>query len=471
MNQGLLQWRSHCLLSSSIPLSSIPRSRLIISANNAQQQQQEQELSAREKRQLRNERRASNSTNWREQVEERLIKKPKKRFATWTEELNLDTLAKLGPQWWVVRVGRIRTVDTAEVLARLLARNFPEIDFQVCLTFYYALKLNSHFRFTGFLEMHLKPADGSRLIISANNAQQQQQEQELSAREKRQLRNERRASNSTNWREQVEERLIKKPKKRFATWTEELNLDTLAKLGPQWWVVRVGRIRTVDTAELLARLLARNFPEIDFQVYTAAVNVKRKLKNGTCSVKPKPQFPGCVFLRCVLNREIHDFIRECEGVGGFVGSKVGNTKKQINKPRPVSDVDMEAIFKQAKEEQQKTDRAFEEEQKEENLNSRMLSVDTHLDPNDDTQSVTESKSRRVSKKASDSIRNGSSTAKKYKLLVPGSTVRVVSGTFAEFVGSLKKVNRKTGKATVGFTLFGKESLVDLDVNDVVAETN
>lgn len=156
MNQGLLQWRSHCLLFSSIPLSSIPRTRLTISANNTQQQ--EQELSAREKRQLRNERRASNSTNWREQVEERLIKKPKKRFATWTEELNLDTLAKLGPQWWVVRVGRIRTVDTAELLARLLARNFPEIDFQVCLTFYYALKLNSHFQFTGFLEMHLKPA-------------------------------------------------------------------------------------------------------------------------------------------------------------------------------------------------------------------------------------------------------------------------------------------------------------------------
>ena len=164
MNQGLLQWRSHCLLSSSIPLSSIPRTRLIISANNAQQQQQEQELSAREKRQLRNERRASNSTNWREQVEERLIKKPKKRFATWTEELNLDTLAKLGPQWWVVRVGRVRTVDTAELLARLLARNFPEIDFQVCLTFYYALKLNSHFQFTGFLEMHLKPADGTVCI-------------------------------------------------------------------------------------------------------------------------------------------------------------------------------------------------------------------------------------------------------------------------------------------------------------------
>lgn len=64
-------------------------------------------------------------------MEERLIKKPKKRYASWTEELNLDTLAKLGPQWWVVRVARVRAEETAEILARLLARNFPEIDFKV----------------------------------------------------------------------------------------------------------------------------------------------------------------------------------------------------------------------------------------------------------------------------------------------------------------------------------------------------
>lgn len=64
---------------------------------------------------------------------------------------------------------------------------------------------------------------------------------------------------------------------------------------------------------------------IDCQVYAPAVHVKRKLKNGTYSIKPKPIFPGCVFLRCVLNKELHDSIRECDGVGGFVGSTVGNT--------------------------------------------------------------------------------------------------------------------------------------------------
>lgn len=61
-----------------------------------------------------------------------------------------------------------------------------------------------------------------------------------------------------------------------------------------------------------------------FQVYAPAVHVKRRLKNGSYSIKPKPLFPGCIFFRCVLNKELHDFVREYDGVGGFIGSKVGN---------------------------------------------------------------------------------------------------------------------------------------------------
>ncbi|RVX06146.1 hypothetical protein CK203_018693 [Vitis vinifera] len=225
---------------------------------------------------------------------------------------------------------------------------------------------------------------------------------QLTARERRQLRNERRESKATtNWREEVEERLLKKPKKRYASWTEELNLDNLALLGPQWWVVRVSRVSGQESAERLARSLARNFPDIDFKVYVPSVQVKRKLKNGSISVKPKPLFPGCVFLRCVLNKETHDFIRECDGIGGFVGSKVGNTKRQINKPRPVSVDDIEAIFKQSKEEQEKADKAFEEEQqKEETINPEKLIIYPHLDSKDVTISVVDSKPKRRSRKAS-----------------------------------------------------------------------
>ncbi|KAK4396168.1 protein STRUBBELIG-RECEPTOR FAMILY 7 [Sesamum angolense] len=144
-------------------------------------------------------------------------------------------------------------------------------------------------------------------------------------------------------------------------------------------------------------------------VYIPSVQLKTKLKNGSLSVKPKSLFPGCVFLRCVMNKELHDFIRECDGVGGFVGSKVGNTKRQINKPRPVDADDMEAIFKQAKEEQEKADQAFEEQQK------LKLWIPINW-----------------------------TTAGKSKTLKPGSTVQVVSGAFAGFSGTLKKLDMKTG---------------------------
>jgi hypothetical protein len=148
MKLGLLLWRSpshHSLLLPSLPFPSSTTKRpiLLISANT------QQELTARERRRLRNERRESKgATNWREQVEERLIKKPKKRYASWTDELNLDNLAKLGPQWWVIRVSRIKVEDAAEVLARSLAKNFPDMDFKVILTLIVLIPSMNYWVFT-----------------------------------------------------------------------------------------------------------------------------------------------------------------------------------------------------------------------------------------------------------------------------------------------------------------------------------
>ncbi|OMO97386.1 hypothetical protein COLO4_14646 [Corchorus olitorius] len=136
--QGLLLW-SPCYLSPpfshslslQIPTTKHAPKLPAISASIDATDTQQQQLSARERRQLRNERRESKAGySWREEVEERLIKKPKKRYASWTEELNLDNLALLGPQWWVVRVSRVRGLETAEVMARTLARNFPDIEFK-----------------------------------------------------------------------------------------------------------------------------------------------------------------------------------------------------------------------------------------------------------------------------------------------------------------------------------------------------
>lgn len=72
----------------------------------------------------------------------------------------------------------------------------------------------------------------------------------------------------------MEERLLVKPKKEYKSWTEKLNLDNLAVLGPQWWVVRVSRVNGDYTADGLARSLVRNFPNLDFKVISRLLFLK-----------------------------------------------------------------------------------------------------------------------------------------------------------------------------------------------------
>lgn len=91
---------------------------------------------------------------------------------------------------------------------------------------------------------------------------------ELTARERRQQRRELRA---TDWKEEVQDRLIheparrrKKPPKR--TWREELNLDLLAELGTQWWLVRVSMAPGTDYVDLLTKAISRRYPEVPFKV-------------------------------------------------------------------------------------------------------------------------------------------------------------------------------------------------------------
>lgn len=94
----------------------------------------------------------------------------------------------------------------------------------------------------------------------------------LTARERRQLKNERREKTAYNWKEEVEERLIKKPKKRFSHWSEELNLDYLAELGPQWWILKVYKLSCHQVAQSLSRLVTENYPQFEFKVSKLILN-------------------------------------------------------------------------------------------------------------------------------------------------------------------------------------------------------
>ncbi|RZC74058.1 hypothetical protein C5167_049536 [Papaver somniferum] len=281
----------------------------------------------------------------------------------------------------------------------------------------------------------------------------------LTGRERRQLRNERRASTTNNWREEVEDKLLgtKFSRKRFATWTEELNLDNLALLGPQWWVVRVSRVSGQEAADVIGRTLNWKFPNIDFKIYAPAVRVKRKLKNGSITVKPKPLFPGCVFLWCVLNKEIHDFIRDTPGVGGFIGSTVGNTSIGPS-------LCLLTLWKQSFGEQKKNKYKLTKHSRKNRRYRHLPTRESQIqNPKLLKKSVTaDAKRKKRTKKGAEPAVENASLQQDHKLLVPGSSVRIVSGPFMEFTGNLKKLDGKTGKAIVGFMLFGKESLVAVE---------
>lgn len=101
---------------------------------------------------------------------------------------------------------------------------------------------------------------------------------------------------------------------------------------------------------------------------------------------------------------------------------------------------MEAIFKQAKEEQEKADQAFEEEQlKDEASNPKKLGVDSPLVSQIRLQTNASKKTGGRGRKNAKGTTEGNTTSMKL-----GSTVQVLSGAFAGFSGTLKKLDSKAG---------------------------
>ncbi|KAJ1702717.1 hypothetical protein LUZ63_002496 [Rhynchospora breviuscula] len=258
---------------------------------------------------------------------------------------------------------------------------------------------------------------------------------ELTARERRQLRQQRREAKDSNWREQVEDRLLleaKKRKKAKPSRAARLSVNGLMALGPQWWALRVSRTRAPEIATRLTRALSTNFPEVEFKVYNPSVRESRKLKDGTIRIKHRPIVPGIMYLHCKLNRQVHDFVKTCQGVQGFLGSQIeANKEEYFVKPRPIDADEIEAILQQEKEEQDTVDKAFKEK---------------------------EAGGKKPSR------RNNLNQA----YLLPGVNVRVLSGPFADYTGSLKEIDLKKKKATVHLVLFGKESSVELDIDQIDA---
>ncbi|OEL25026.1 hypothetical protein BAE44_0013942 [Dichanthelium oligosanthes] len=289
---------------------------------------------------------------------------------------------------------------------------------------------------------------------------------ELTARERRLQRRERRELRATDWKEEVQDRLIheparrrKKPPKR--SWREELNLDYLAELGPQWWLVRVSMAPGTDYVDLLTKAISRRFPEVPFKFYNPSIQVKRRLKSGAISVKSKPLHPGLVFLHCTLNKELHDFIRDTEGCYGFIGATVGSIKRQIKKPKPIPVDEVESIIREEKAEQEKVDREFEEME-------NMGNTESFSKPVEESELMLMNKIKKQFKKSPS--KGGTS----HRAFSPGATIdinpsKLVVWLFSNaFSSGIVWLSNKCylSQATVQLTLFGKESFVDLDFDQI-----
>lgn len=101
---------------------------------------------------------------------------------------------------------------------------------------------------------------------------------------------------------------------------------------------------------------------------------------------------------------------------------------------------MAAVFRQAKEEQEKSDQALMEEQQK-SINSIMVTAN-------DQKTTIDTKPKRRSRKGLEPSKISQLTGESFKSLVPGATVRVLSGPFKEYSGCLKELDPNNGKARI-----------------------
>lgn len=104
---------------------------------------------------------------------------------------------------------------------------------------------------------------------SPSSTDKESDERNLSARERRKLRNERReaaiASQEQPWKERVQDRLLE-PKKKIKGWQEDADINRCVAKGVQWWMIQTAKKFEFDVAEQISALFAENFPGREIEV-------------------------------------------------------------------------------------------------------------------------------------------------------------------------------------------------------------
>jgi transcriptional antiterminator NusG len=157
---------------------------------------------------------------------------------------------------------------------------------------------------------------------------------------------------------------------------------------------------------LLSRISSMNMEDSIFEVAIPMEDVV-EFKNGKKVVVSKKVYPGYLYVRCFLEDQSWDVIRNTPGVTGFVGS--GGT------PVPLNRKDVEGAL---------------------------------VEPDEDD---VETPQRRQKPKL------------EYEV---GESVRVKQGPFADFSGQIAEINADQLKVKVLVNIFGRETPVELEFSEV-----
>lgn len=128
-----------------------------------------------------------------------------------------------------------------------------------------------------------------------------------------------------------------------------------------------------------------------------------EFKDGKKKVSMKKVFPGYVLVEIVMTDDSWYVVRNTPGVTGFVGSAGSGSK-----PTPLLDEEIDRILKRM------------------GLVEKRVDIDFEL----------------------------------------GETVRVNEGPFADFTGPIKEIDEDKGKIKVFVNMFGRDTLVELDVSQM-----
>lgn len=155
-------------------------------------------------------------------------------------------------------------------------------------------------------------------------------------------------------------------------------------------------------ANLEKRIASMNMGDYIFNI-VVPVEDEIEIKDGKRKVSKRKIFPGYVLVEMIMNDDSYRVVRNTPGVTGFVGSTGVGAK-----PIPLTDEEAQQIIRQMMGEEPR-----------------------------------------------------------YRIDVePGEKVRVSSGPFENFVGTVEEVNFEKGKLRVMISMFGRETPIELDFSQV-----